>query len=193
VGARAIIDIDDDTGGHARFWSGWASPHYQIPHLARFVHDTDATGEALTLAAYRAWAAGHPDTLPIVVLDVPAGGRTAALPDDLDYRYRLRLSTRPSGAHYTVAERSRRRRTPRWHTTHTLSSRGQLFRAAADMCEALARNTERYAGRNDGTGLPGFPSAEQWRTEAAVFTAWYEATDRPAPGTTTAAGPPPLG
>jgi hypothetical protein len=60
MGVRAIIDVHDDTCRHRRFWSAWASPHYQVPHLADFIHDTDDTGSPLTTVTYIAYTTAHP-------------------------------------------------------------------------------------------------------------------------------------
>ena len=45
MGAPAVITVTDHTGATRRFYGHWASPQYQIPHLAEFIHqaDTDAT------------------------------------------------------------------------------------------------------------------------------------------------------
>jgi len=176
MGARAVLDIVDDTGRPFRFISPWASPPFQIPHLARFIHDTDAAGDAVTPAAYRIWAADHPGTLPVVEIDPPDG-----FSGDLEYRYRLDLST-ATCLSYTVRERTRLRRRPSWRTTHTLTGRSELYRAAADMCEGLARRSRRLAERTGGAGLLGFPGPDRWRAEAATFTAWLDACETPVKG-----------
>ena len=178
MGARAVLDIVEDTGRASRFVSPWASPPFQVPHLARFIHDTDAAGGAVTAVAYRAWASDHPGTLPAIEIDPSDGSAGDLRRGDLDYRYRLDLGT-TTGMSFTVRERTRLRRKPSWRTTHTLTGRSELYRAAADMCEGLARRSRRLAERTGGTGLLGFPGPDRWRAEAATFTAWLDARDSP--------------
>ena len=78
MGAPAVITVTDHTGQSRRFYGHWASPQYQIPHLAEFIHQADTDHTPLTVAAYLAYVAVHPNTLPGE--DITGQGGTATRP-----------------------------------------------------------------------------------------------------------------
>ncbi len=62
MGAPAVITVTDHTGQSRRFYGHWASPQYQIPHLAEFIHQAETDNTPLTLDTYRVYVAAHPNT-----------------------------------------------------------------------------------------------------------------------------------
>src|SRR6185369_8670959 len=108
MGVRAIITVTDLTGttaaASARFWSGWASPGYQIPHLADFYLWTLRELVPLNLASYRTWIANNPGTLPASDATTDDGS-----PGDLDYRYDLTLNDDEHGLRLAIYDLTDRR------------------------------------------------------------------------------------
>jgi hypothetical protein len=66
-----------------------------------------------------------------------------------------------------------------FEVTEDLTSRPQLYAAAARMCDELAGNTERYLTDHHGHLVPGWPTPQQWRDEAAAFRAREHRTRPP--------------
>ena len=189
MGAPAVITITDHTGLTRRFYGHWASPQHQIPHLAQFIHQADADGTALTLAAYTAYVAAHPNTLPGEDITDQRWHRDPTKADGLDYRYTLQLSEHDDGLRYTVAERDRPHDWERMRPAEDLTGRGQIYTGAARMCRQMAATTRRLVDRNGGHPVPG-PAADQWQAEADRYDAWageHTGTDTAAPSD---AGPP---
>src|SRR6266545_4094 len=87
MGAPAVITVTDHTGQSRRFYGHWASPQYQIPHLAEFIHQADTDGTPLSLDAYLAYVAVHPNTLPGEDITTQRWHRDPTKADGLDYRY----------------------------------------------------------------------------------------------------------
>jgi len=189
MGAPAVITVTDHTGQSRRFYGHWASPQYQIPHLAQFIHQADADRTAPTLATYLAYLAAHPNTLPSEDITAERWFSDASKSDGLDYRYTLHLAEDDGGLRYTVAERDRPHGWERMRTAENLTGRGQIYTGAARMCRQMAATTRRWVQRNGGHPVPG-PTAEQWQTEADQYDAWageHTGTDTAAPND---AGPP---
>jgi hypothetical protein len=183
MGAPAVITVTDHTGQSRRFYGHWASPQYQIPHLAQFIHQADADGTALTVDAYLAYVAAHPNTLPGEDITAERWHRDPAKADGLDYRYTLHLAEDDGGPRYTVAERDRPHDWERMRPAEDLTGRGQIYAGAARMCAQMAATTGRLVERNGGHPVPG-PTAEQWQTEADQYDAWaseHTSTDTAAP------------
>jgi hypothetical protein len=188
MGAPAVITVTDPTGQTRRFYGHWASPQYQIPHLAEFIHQADADGAPLTLAAYEAYVAGHPNTLPGEAITNQRWYRNPKKSDGLDYRYTLHLADTDDGLRYTVAKRDLHD-WERMCPVEDLAGRAQLYAAAARMCREMAATTRLLVKRNGGNPVPG-PSADEWQTEAGRYDAWVAdhtgpvqaGTDHPAGG-----------
>jgi hypothetical protein len=171
MGVRAIVTITETSGtatlASARFWSGWASPDFQIPHLADFYGWSLRELAPLNLASYRAWAAANPGTLPADELLAADTGE----PGDLDYRYELTLNPDEHGlrlAVYDLTDRHRRpqprgRRQPVTVLTHAV-----LYRHAARCCDTVAGRADHYADSHDGQQLPHADPAA-WRERAEQF------------------------
>jgi hypothetical protein len=177
MGVRAVIVVRDGCGHERRFWAPWASSHYQIQFLARFIHAADHDGTPLTVGGYLAYTQTHPDTLP--ARDITDDGSYAdpAATGDLDHRYLLLLDDHQRTFRYVVYERLSSRERRRWKVSHDLASRGDLYGAAARMCRHLATNSARYRAANNGIGLPGDPGPDFWREQEQEFTAWTEHLD----------------
>lgn len=170
MGAPAVITITDHTGQSCRFYGHWASPQYQIPHLAEFVHQADADATALTVATYEAYVAAHPNMLPGEAITNQRWYRNPKKSDGLDYRYTLHLAGTDDGLRYTVAERDLHDR-ERMRPAEDLTGRADLYAAAARMCREMAATTRKLVKRNGGNPVPG-PTAEEWQTEAERYDAW---------------------
>ncbi len=179
MGVRAVIVVREDTGPQRRFWSGWASKQYQIPHLARFVHTTDGVGLPLSVAGYLAYAATHPDTLPTRDITGQGGYSDPNEVGDLEYRYELRLCPSARTFRYLVYDRDRDRygEKPRWRRCEDLCSRAELYQAAARMCRELAVSTDRYLATGNRSIPSGWPTAQHWRDDGQQFTEWLVHTD----------------
>src|SRR5437763_1017143 len=171
MGAPAVVTVTDHTGASRRFYGHWASPQYQIPHLAQFIHQADTDGTELTVDAYLAYVAAHPNTLPAEDITTQRWHRDPAKADGLDYRYTLHLATDDSGLRYTVAERDRPHDWDRMRPAEDLTGRADIYAGAARMCAQMATTTRRLVKRNGGHPMPG-PTAEQWDTEAEQYDAW---------------------
>jgi hypothetical protein len=174
MGVRAVIVVRDDSGREQRFWAAWASKQFQIPHLARFIHDTDLDQYPLTLAGYLACATGHPGTLPSTDITDSGGYADPNEAGDLDHRYELLLSAARRSFRFLVYDRDRHG--TGWQRSHVLASRSQLYSAAGDMCLEMAINTDLAIARGSGRP-PGWASPQEWRAEAATFLGWIAATD----------------
>src|SRR5438874_836803 len=143
MGAPAVIAVTDHTGQSRRFYGHWASPQYQIPHLAEFIHQADEAGTPLTVDAYTAYVAAHPNTLPGEDITAERWFRDPTRADGLDYRYTLHLAKDDGGLRYTVAERDRPHDWERMRPADDLTGRGQIYVAAARMCRQMATTTPR--------------------------------------------------
>jgi hypothetical protein len=174
MGAPAVITVTDHIGVTRRFYGHWASPQYQIPHLAEFVHQADADRRPLTIAAYLAYVAAHPGTLPGEDITTERWHRDPATADGLDYRYTLVLAEHDDGLRYTVAERDRPHDRDRMRPVEDLTGRARIYAAAARLCRQTATTTRQLVERNGGQPLPG-PSAEAWHAEADRYDAWAAA------------------
>jgi hypothetical protein len=180
MGAPAVIIVTDHTGQSRRFYGHWASPQYQIPHLAEFIHRADEAHTPLTVAAYLAYVAAHPNTLPGEDITGQRWHRNPRKADGLDYRYTLHLAEDDTGLRYTVAERDLHDR-ERMRASEDLTGRAPIYAAAARMYRQMAATTRRLAER--GHPLPG-PSAQTWEAEAERYDDWADkqtATDAEAP------------
>ncbi len=171
MGAPAVITVTDHTGVTRRFYGHWASPQYQIPHLAQFIHQADTNPVPLTVAAYQAYVAAHPNTLPGEDITTEPWHRDPTIADGLDYRYTLTLAEHDAGLRYTVAERDRPHDRERMRASEDLTGRAQIYAAAARMCRQMAATTRQLVERNGGNPLPG-PTAQAWQTEADRYDAW---------------------
>ncbi len=164
MGMRAVTTVIDHTCVPRRFWSAWASPEYQIPHLATFLTWADQHHGPLTIDTYLRYGAEHPGTLPVQdVTDAFADEERAS---DLDYRYHLTLDADTRDVTLTVRNMRRRRRRDRV-VVETIT-RASLYDAAARMCELVATRCQQWADTNNGHHLPGGDPA-QWRAAAADF------------------------
>src|SRR5437762_8508499 len=133
MGAPAVITVTDHTGQSRRFYGHWASPQYQIPHLAEFIHQADTDGTPLSLDAYLAYVAVHPNTLPGQDITTQRWHRDPTKADGLDYRYTLRLTADDTELRYTVAARDLHDR-ERMRPVEDLTGRIQIYAGAARMC-----------------------------------------------------------
>src|SRR5947208_7336850 len=134
MGAPAVITVTDHTGATRRFYGHWASPQYQIPHLAQFIHQADTDPVPLTVAAYVAYVAAHPNTLPGEDITAEPWHWDPSGADGLDCRYTLTLALDDEGLRYTVAERDQPHDRERMRPVEDLTGREQLYAAAARMC-----------------------------------------------------------
>jgi len=171
MGAPAVITVTDHTGQSRRFYGHWASPQYQIPHLAEFIHQADTDGTPLSLDAYLAYVAVHPNTLPGQDITTQRWHRDPTKADGLDYRYTLHFAEHDEQVRYTVAERDRPHDRERMRASEDLTGRAQIYAAAARMCRRMAATTRQLVERNGGNPVPG-PSAEAWQIEADRYTTW---------------------
>jgi hypothetical protein len=179
MGAPAVITVTDHTGAERRFYGHSASPQYQIPHLAQFIHQADTDQVPLTVAAYVAYIAAHPNTLPGEDITAEPWHQDPSRADGLDYRYTLALALDDEGLRYTAAERDQPHDRERMRPAEDLTGRAQLYAAAARMCRQMATTTRRLTDRNGGNPLPG-PSAQAWEAEAIRYDAWAGAHASPA-------------
>ena len=179
MGVRAVIVVREDTGPQRRFWSGWASKQYQIPHLARFVHTTDEVGLPLSVAGYLAYAATHPDTLPARDITLAGGYGDPNEVGDLDHRYELLLCPSARSVRYLVYDRNRDRygEKPSWRRSEDLGTRAVLYQAAARMCRELVVSTERYLAAGNRSIPSGWPTAQHWRDDGQQFVEWLAESD----------------
>ena len=185
MGAPAVITVTDHTGATRRFYGHWASPQYQIPHLAQFIHQADTDATALTLATYLAYVAAHPNTLPGEDITDQRWHRDPTIADGLDYRYTLHLDEPDDQLRYTVAQRDRPHDRERMRAGEDLVGRAQIYAGAARMCRQMATTTRQLVERNGGHPVPG-PTADQWQVEADQYHAW--AGEHPGPGPAAADG-----
>lgn len=167
MGAPAVITVTDHTGQSRRFYGHWASPEYQIPHLAEFIHHADTDRAPLNVAAYLAYVAAHPNTLPGEDITDQRWYGDPHVADGLDYRYTLHLAEHDERVRYTVAERDRER----MRASEDLTGRAQVYAAAARMCRRMAATTRQLTERNGGNPLPG-PSPQAWETQAGRYDTW---------------------
>ena len=165
MGAPAVITVTDHTGATRRFYGHWASPQYQIPHLAEFIHQA-------WISSTRIRAFG-PTVTTITPLDNGPFGATT-------FRVNFTAQATPGTYSYTVAARDLHDR-ERMRPVEDLTGRIQIYAGAARMCRQMAATTRRLAER--GHPLPG-PSAQAWQAEADRYDAWadkHTATDAQAP------------
>jgi hypothetical protein len=173
MGAPAVITVTDHTGQRRRFYGHWASPQWQIPHLAELIHQADTDRAPLRLATYLAYTAAHPNTLPGEDITGQPWHADATRADGLDYRYTLTLAETDQGLRYTVAERDQPYDRERMRPVEDLTGRVEVYAAAARMCQQMAATTRQLVERNGGRPLPG-PSAQAWQAEAARYGAWAQ-------------------
>jgi len=177
MGVRAVIAVRDDSGHERRFWAPWASKRYQIRYLAQFIHTADHDGTPLNVDGYLAYTATRPDTLPAQDITEQGGYADPTETGDLDHRYQLLLGDRERTFCYIVYDRLPHWDPNRWLVSHDLGTRGDLYEAAARMCQQLATNAQRYMNSNNGVTRPGDPGPEHWREQEREFTGWLRRTD----------------
>ena len=160
MGVRAILTVHDGAE-HARFYAQWASPHYQIRHLADLIHHHDSTGQPLTMSALRAYTSAYPGRLPDEDITDSASYTDPHEGWDLDHRYRLQLDPGTGAFRYQVADHNRSRGYgPPFTVTRVLASRAQLYTAAAESCRRQALQHIRY---------PGEPDPQWWHSRAQDY------------------------
>jgi hypothetical protein len=158
MGMRAVTTVIDSAGRPRRFWSAWASPEFQIPHVAEFLSWVDDATRALTIESYLSYACNHPNTLPVEdVTDTTDDDE----PGDLNYRYHLTLVDETRSLRLVVRDMKADGRVV------TIIGRANLYSAAAEMYDLLARRSKPYDTSN-GAGLPG-GDRDSWRRAAADF------------------------
>src|SRR5439155_26402729 len=135
------------------------------------IHQADTDHTPLTVAAYLAYVAVHPNTLPGEDITTQRWHRDSTKADGLDYCYTLHLAEHDEQVRYTVAERDRPHDRERMRASEDLTGRAQIYAAAARMCRRMAATTRQLVERNGGNPLPG-PSAQAWETEADRYDAW---------------------
>jgi hypothetical protein len=166
MGMRAVITITEQIGSGRSFWAAWASPEYQIPHLADFLIWADQHHHRLTVQTWLAYADAFPGTLPreevtgtVLAADTYIG--------DLDYRYHLSLHEDSGGVRVQVRQLRgvHRESSPRLVAELT---RANLFVEAARLCDLVAGRMQQNTEGTAGNSIPG-GDPDGWRRRAAQF------------------------
>jgi hypothetical protein len=176
MGVRAVITVTDEDGHRRQFWAAWASPHFQIPHLARFIHNADRSNTPLDMTSYIAYTATLPNTLPAQDITDQRWYTDPDATGDLDHRYELQLCQTRRTFRFVVRKRPPHHEPGRWRISHDLTNRADLYGTAARMCAQLAAHARRRLAHN-GSTAPGEGSAEDWHHEQDMFAAWLTADD----------------
>jgi len=167
MGVRAVTTVIDLAREPVRrFYSHWASPEYQIPHLADFVTWADQTRQPLTTDSFHRYATDHPGTLPAEDVTDDFDDESAG---DLDYRYHLTLADEARWLKLVVHDMRHSR------IIHTVVGRPDLYATAARMCDQAAARGLDYARRHGGTVLPG-GNPDDWQQAAAEYRRLGEST-----------------
>lgn len=165
-GGRAVVTVTDQLGVTRSFWSAWASPEYQIPHLADFLLWADRHHYLLCVRAWLAYADTYPGTLPREEVTGTAAAEESYT-GDLDYRYHLSLHGESGAVRLRV--RALRATPPDLGPDlATAMTRANLFAEAARLCDLVADRVGRWTDENGGTPPPGTDPVG-WRHRAAYF------------------------
>ena len=167
MGVRAVTTVIELARGPVRrFYGHWASPEYQIPHLADFITWADRTRQPLTTASFHRYATDHPGTLPVEDVTDDFDDESAG---DLDYRYHLTLADEARWLKLVVHDVRQSR------VIHTVIGRPDLYATAARMCDQAAARGMDYARRIGDTLLPG-GDPDDWQQAAADYRRLGQAT-----------------
>jgi hypothetical protein len=157
AGVVTLIVQPDQTRS---FWSAWATPEDQIPHLAQWVAWADEHGHRLSIATWLAYADTYPGTLARAEVTGPV--------EDLGYRYTLSLHEQSSGMLLQVYEVSAA--APDTAGAPVLAlTRATLFGVAARICEQQAQQVVE-PGHDGSCGV----DADAWLRQAAAFRTRHE-------------------
>ncbi len=168
--AVLTIRARDTTATFRLTCRSWASPEYQVPHLATFVHRRASTGQPLTVAAYADLA----DALWPAAERIRASGSD----DGAHHRYQLTFDRR-SEDRVTLRAESRATHGPgapyRWQTVCEAHGLAALYREAAEMMRRRARFMCGFARAYRLP--PGYPTEADLLRQRDRYQRWADRVD----------------
>jgi hypothetical protein len=175
MGARAVIVICDETGRQRRLWSAWASPQFQIAHLAEFIHTADQDALPLSVAGYLTYVDTHSGGLPARDITDTGAYSDPVEVGDLNHRYMLLLHQTQRSFRYLMYELDDQCR-PAWRQHADIGTRGHLYQAAARCLRQVAATTQRFLDRH-GVLPRRWAPPSTWQQRAAQVQRWMAETD----------------